>query len=541
MKRVFSNSGPGMRDLGRALLIVLVILAPRVIACQPSQFDRLLSEGRQALAAREHEKALRTFNSGFDAASEVGDTKWQGDFLFYLGLTLQEKAKEMGEGREREELLERAIRYYEQALEFQPGSGGAANNLAQVYSQFDMMDEAIESFQRAVDLRDSRHTFYKLNLADLLASTGKQERAIALYNSVLEEQPENSRAHRSLSNLYLSEEPEQLLAYLWRLIGNGLVLRAQETTLRTIEERVWTRSQREELLTILVATLSKQFYHPAQFEATDAGVKLREIRQKEDMRDVRAGIGELMRIHHLDDVQSYRFAWWLDRVNHWEEPKRGMWPADAFRMLIRSLGDWCQQAGDMGSAETYYFLALTLDRTEPDPEAFLRLAELYLAQGDFDKVERTAEEYIGALFYGKAEAYRHSQTEKIYGYHRALGMIYAHIGRWGNRHEPASAIFQLEHAVDTAMKLNQEPDITRERVKLEPQLVDSLAKGYEIIGQPSLAFRKRVDVAEMYLATRDTAYARQVLEPFVDSRPPPGVSVSEEERFNRLREEAFGR
>jgi hypothetical protein len=119
-------------------------------------------------------------------------------------------------------------------------------------------------------------------------------------------------------------------------------------------------------------------------------------------------------------------------------------------------------------------------------------------------------------------------------------MIYAHIGRWGSSYEPASAIFQLEHAVDTALKLSREPHAAFERVTLEPQLVDSLASGYERIQQPEKAFEKRVVVAEMYLAAGDTAYAREVLEPIKGSALPDGVTADDEERYNRLRNQILG-
>jgi tetratricopeptide (TPR) repeat protein len=518
----------------RAVLICCAVFFPVVALPQNQALEQQARSGKQALAAKAYDQAFQAFDEGRVAAQAAGDRKWEADFLFYMGLVRQQQSAEPGGAPDAvRPTQQEAAGWYRRMLDLRPDSGAALNNLAQVYSELGQKEEAAKLLENAVALRDSREAFYSLNLADLLSSTGDPKRAIDYYKRALKEYPEDTRAHLSLVKAYVALNTPDLLPYLWALVEKGLVMRAQESALSALPAVKWRAREKEELLAVVVVSLGKQFYDPSQFPKTEAASSLAKLARDEA---VGGGAAEILNLHQLRGPNPSAFPWWARRGDPYQEPPRGVWPRDGFRMLIRSLGAWHQQAGNARQAEAYYLLAVGLVPEQPDPEAVLQLADLYSAGKDLLRLEAMTEQYATALFLGKKLAYRGSHLEKIYKYHRALGVVYAHLGRWGSGATPTSAIFQLEHAQSIAEQFNQQAvqQGRTERLSVEPRMLKLLADGYDANKMSRAASRTRLELAERYEKEGDTQAARAALKTIEEKGSVRGFSTFDKQRYSEL-------
>src|SRR5690606_32795128 len=99
---------------------------------------------------------------------------------------------------------------------------------------------------------------------------------------------------------------------------------------------------------------------------------------------VGAGVASVLALH---EAPRGDFRWWAERGNAWNDPDRGLWPRDAFRMLARTLGLRAERAEEFAQAEAYYRTAAELDQEELDPLAFQALCKLYVRQNDLQKLQ----------------------------------------------------------------------------------------------------------------------------------------------------------
>lgn len=495
--------------------------------------------GQEALSKKDYDRAWSIFSEGRAAARQSGDRRLESDFLFYMALTKQQQAKAPGNEQKAPDLLQEAANHYLRALALRPDAGSAMNNLAEVYSALGRNDEASKYFQAAVNLQDSRNSFYAKNYADHLARTGESSQALDYYKVVQQRQPENAAVHQGVLQLYLRDDRADPGAYLWQLLAGGSVRLAPESALSLLVTGKSEARAREEFLTVVAVGLSRQYYQPPAFPESPLAGKLRELSS-----DVAIGPGAvgILQLHQGENLEPAQYRWWAQRGQP-RNTKEGVSPREGFRMLVRSLGDRYQESKDVRRAESYYLLAAHLDPRAPDPEALVGLAELYVAQNRLGELRRISEQYIPGLFAEKGAAYEASQPpEKIYKYHRALGVLYSHLGRWGDKDTPGSAIFQLERARAAALGVDRErptgggspprPD----QIKLEPRLVDLLAEAYTKTNQPASSYKVRIDAAEHYVKKGDSEGARQVLEPIREKAPPPGVTARERDRGIRVME-----
>ena len=439
-------------------------------------------EPAQTTAARprepkDYEGTVARYKESLRLARQAGDKKAEADCFFYLGLTRQQQASAKGWGPEAQPSILEAEQYYKQALAIRPDSASTLNNLAQLYLRTGRKQEAEELLKKAVALGDSKQAFYAKNYGDLLTSDRDSQRAQQYYELAAKSQPENAEAHEKLVGSYLTVNPKGLGEYLWGLVKSGQVLRAQDTAISSLDKEGLDIPTKEELLTIAAVSLSKQYYNPSKFADSATGSRL--ARFVEDPA-IGPGVSQILLLHVGVSFEPSRYRWWGQRGKPDLDPPRGVWPRDGFRQLIRTLGRRFQRQKDAKLAEQYYLLSMRLDQQEVDPEASLVLADLYVAQGRIEDLTRMLEQYAPSLFHGKGIAYRRSQAEKIYEYHRTLGVIYSYLGRWGSSGEPASAIFQLNGAVEMARELGCSP---------EPRIINFLAEAYRKTNQLERAQR----------------------------------------------------
>jgi len=499
------------------LLILVLSLVVRAEAQPPEDPQEVLAvQGKSALQLEDFDLAREHFDTGLVEAREQQNRDYLVRFLFYSGLTDQVE----GEKQNDDELLRSAEAFYLRVLEFQPDSASTMVNLAQVKNRLGDDAAAEELFDRALSLEPEKAPLYARSYAESLLEAGRGEDASRVLKTVAERDPQNIPAQTALLDVYLGgEDPgEELLDHLWRLVEQGDVLRAQDGALRALENARIASFRKAELLTILVASLSRQFQGPVGFEESGVAQRLPTL---DDDPAIDRGIEELLALYRLvGDYSEVTFDWWADAGERRRDPQRGIWPRDAFRGLMRSLGSWYEQRGEGEVAESCYETAATLAPGELDPAAIRDLVDLYARQKNTSKIKELADRYTFELFEGKGAAYRNSQLEKIYEYHRTLGQIYGNLATrdpqlWGDSSTVTSAIFQLEHALRAGESLEQASSRETGQVKtyVDPGLFDLLAQGYEQTNEAARGRELRLEAAERFESIGDTRARDLILEP----------------------------
>ncbi len=514
---------------------ILAFMFSSAVAAQQTDFEKQVSAGKGALERKQYAQAMEFFSQGQKVANRAGDREWEANFSFYMGLTRQGQAGEAGNQSEAKNLLQDAETFYRRVLEVLPHSGPALNNLAQIYSETGRTAEAEELYQRLIESNSPHQAFYRKNYAELLSRKGDWRAAVDNYKAAVQAQPENVQAYQSAIQFYLSNEQADPAEYLWELLNKDLAIRALESALTFLEKGRWSKAVNEDLLTVVAVSLSRQYYDPVKFRDSPSAKRLGALERNPLIGE---GAIRIVDLHAEERFDPIRYAWWGERGSTSADKPRGLWPRDGFRLLIRSLGNWFYKKGSDSRAEQYYRLAMLLSRREPDPEAFLDLVDLYIAKNRITEIDRLGQEVIPELFYGKGLAYRYSQLQKVYKYHRALGVVYSSLERWGDVGQPASAIFQLEHARSVAREFNAESARkgSKDRLSIEPRLIDLLAKGYMRVDHPAASVKVRIDAAEEYVKESNPENARKVLQP-VNNQLPASISKQDKDRYLKIMEQ----
>lgn len=510
------QQSPGFQTVARVVVLCLLLVFAVTVKAQ-DRADELMARGREALGAARYEEALELFT---EASSEASDRNTVDRLLFYRAVTYQRMA-EGAEGDRREELLRRSARLYDAYLEARPDSGAATNNLAKVYAALGWSDTARELFEQALAKEDDKQGLYLKNYAEFLDEAGEWEKARELYSRIVKEQPLSQGLQATIFERFGKAGVEELAGYLWDLLEAGHARRAADGALEALAEGGGEKRDRFELLTVVSVALSRIPYRPASFSELEIAGRLAGF---DSDPEVGRGALEIKMLHDVEALDARRYEWWAEKTVEYEDPPRGVWPADGFRALIRSLGSRYRQIGELRTAERYYRLAADLRPYDVDPTAIRDLTQLYIEENQLPKVNRLAEEYEDRLFSGKGSAYRNSQLQRIFEYHRTLGELYATIGRWGDSYRVDSAIFQLEQAQEKSREVADRTEgALPERYKFSPDMVNMLAKGYAETDQPSRSYQLRVDEAERFQREGDAEAVRKVLEPITNLELPSGL------------------
>jgi tetratricopeptide (TPR) repeat protein len=478
-------------------LVMAQTTPPAVPPAYVGQWNAHVSEGRKHLDAGQVAEARTAFRSAVEVAQDNGS---RARALFYVALT-EEAANEPS----------RAADLYRKALRVEPGLSAAANNLAQLLAREGKADEALKYQTLAADSPDARAPFYRRNLAAMYAQRGDTARATREYVIVLKAEPNDLEAERALFELC---PPDAAVAYLSQMIAKGAVDRAQEYALAKMAA-TQDSSARRDLLEIVATTLARQQVTPEQFPSHPAAASLRAW--AEDPA-IGGGIREL----------SKAFAGTGGPAPWWSNGDSGT----AYGTLARELALAHRNAGRNEEAERLLLGAVEATYGE-DPDVVLALAELYFAQERIPKIDELLGRYGDRLFSGKSNAYLKGDWPVIYRFHVALGTMYAAVGKSGDRNDPRSAIFQLEHARAAAEENNRKESAAK--IYVDPALVERLAVTYEKIARPDEAAKVRLSAAETYVKQGRTQAAQETLAPVEKQR---GSLGTEDTKRYRILQEA---
>ena len=474
------------RHAGLTALTVVITVCPGYSQELPAQ------RGLKALRAGRYEEAAALLNQ---ARQETGPEAAEARRLaFDQGVALQRLAEDVADP-ERPQLLEQAVRAYQDYLKFDPRSAAAANNCARALEASGRPAEARSYYQMAIRTDDPRRGIYLENFARFLDSVGDHSEASALYLRLIVEEPGAVSRHEVLTRRFASLGDAELAAYLWRVLDRGWVEQAAETALGRIEA---SRNERDpmrvELLGLVCKALSLAANEPAAFE-------IRLLTQLEALaNDEFVGVGAAtIRAAYQRPPAPHGSDWWTQWTDLEHDPPRGVWPLEGFRTLLRSLASRSLEANDKVGAERYLRAAAELIPWEVDVEAVRQLVRLKLRSGDLSGVDAIVSSYEAALFSGKAMAYRASRYAKIYDYHRTLGELYAFVNRWGDSTTTHSAIYQLEHARRIAQRIGPDTSVADQpEVRFGGEMTELLASGYRATGRVTESQVLLVEEAERF-------------------------------------------
>src|SRR3989454_1665548 len=105
----------------------------------------------------------------------------------------------LGVARAGERKLAEAVEHYQRALQIRPEHAGAHYNLGNALARQGKLTEAIEHYQQAVHLKPD-HADAHNNLGNALARQGKLTEAIEHYQQVVHLKPDHADAHNNLGN-----------------------------------------------------------------------------------------------------------------------------------------------------------------------------------------------------------------------------------------------------------------------------------------------------------------------------------------------------
>lgn len=390
-----------------------VVLASSIVAFGAAAEDSLLKRGQHLLDRGDITAAIETFRSAAAAATGA-DREEAARAQFYLGLAC-DFARESAPNAEKKPYFDCAASAYEAALEAKP-TGATMNNLAQLYT-VENPERALTLLRRAIDLADGRKAFYRENLGDLLARSGRHAEAAVEYivSSVAEPHRVARRKKAQTEILAWANGAEwrtgdcvgAARSYVGHLYAQTALDEAIDTAFYLVEgsARI-AEGAGKSLLAVVAASLSKKNYARAQFKDTDVGRRLGEMTSEA----VAQGAHQLVDLYADSVFEANHYRYWRDEVSR----KKGIpSPLEAFTLLSRSLGYDEQSRGDTGTAERYYRLAVNMGDRNPDPGAFLDLASLYVSTRRINELERLVAMFDERLYRGKGLAYerlRHRST-----------------------------------------------------------------------------------------------------------------------------------
>jgi len=521
-------------------LVCLALVSASTVWAQDQATIDLEKRGRAALEVGNYPAAAELFSAG---SSRAADPETKARLDFRQAVTLQQMVSK-SELDNPDEQLRQAARLYQSYLAVHPESAAAANNLAKIYEQ--MGDELLKSpnpdrarrpfsmaarnYQKAVSAADSRQGLYLKNYAELLEKTGEWGRAKEIYAQLVQDHPLSPALLQSMAKSYSSQGLGELAELTWKLLDAGYIRKAVEISMDAIRNsRDESNESRVELLTVVCAGLAEGTDDYRRFLDSETGLHLLGLTVD---RLLGEGADKVIRLYQAQEFDPSEYQWWARRGSPRGDPDRGLWPADGFRALIRSLGSRAKRSGDLPLAERYFRLAANLQEWETDPVAVRALVQMYAEQNAYGRIDRVLEDYQVRLFEGKGSAYRESSVEKIFQYHQTLGELYALIERWGSSSRVDSAIFQLEHARDKSIMLEENTSkALPDKYQFTPQMVDSLSSGYVKTGQTGKATKLRIDQAERYQKAGNTKAKQRVLAPVKAAEVPSSLQP----RYQQLR------
>ncbi len=386
--------------------------------------------------------------------------------------------------------IERAEVSYKQQIEDGQQVGAALNNLAVLAVHRGDEVAAKGYFEKALATDDPHKGRYAYNYSRFLASTDPSA-AVHWARAAVDAAPDSMAANEQLASLLAQTHPEEVLPFAGTLLSAGHTDLATRCAMASLVSGTRPAAEKTAWLILIGERVAKEV--GVSDEATKAVAGDLEALQADP--DIGAGSTQLRSVIIAPPATAADTSWWRAQSN--KLPDNTNSGRVVMRNVLLAVGE-ARSSTDPKVAESYFDAAIQFGDRGPDPNAFLRLVELYASpnrSNDLSKLAALLDQYQRSMFQEKGDAYSRGDWPLIYQMHVALGMTYARLGVWTSEPTYQNAIFQLSHAMDAARQVNNATSAAAQRIALPPVAVDLLARGYETTGQPALAAKARVDGA----------------------------------------------
>jgi tetratricopeptide (TPR) repeat protein len=430
-------------------------------------------------------------------------------------------------------------------------------------TQQNRLAEAVESYQNAIQLGDAGQQAYARNgLGVLLLRQGKTVESLAAFREIdmdriapparfayvynygraleksqdlqsayvqyrraLELQPRFEPAIESAFRVLRQSSPPNIRGAVG--LGRQLVERgAAAFTAGQIHAllKAWsTAPDAIELLTVLVQYYVSASVDPAHFEKFESG----------DLRSLGAATPALKR--PIDEIHTAYFGDFPPSFYHgaardifrsWAYPREH---AALFSALLKKVGAYYDQREAPEKALPRFSAAWMLNPA--DSEAAVYAAAVIRDHAKtLDPQGQLFKQLLETLFMQKGEAYFENDWPNILRFHVVLGTIFEREKIWGSSHDPRSAIFQWENALEAEKQIRQ----VDKKFSPSPGIHASLALAYENTSRAADAWDQYVLAAQGFIESRNPDPAASALE------RAESLSVAQDEQRRKKVEELRG-
>ncbi|HET8922566.1 MAG TPA: hypothetical protein VFN26_06170 [Candidatus Acidoferrum sp.] len=278
-----------------------------------------------------------------------------------------------------------------------------------------------------------------------------------------------------------------------------------------------------EVLAVLLQYYTSASLDPAQFEKFEWG----------DLRNLAAATPALNR--PIDEIRTAYFGNFSSSFHHgpardtfrsWAYPREH---AALFSALLKKVGAYYDEHEAPEKALPRFAAAWMLNPF--DSEAAVYAAAIIRDHSKtLDPKGQLFNELLQTLFKQKGEAYFENDWPNILRFHVVLGTIFEREKIWGSSHDPRSAIFQWENALQAE---NQVRQIDRS-FSPSPGIHRSLALAYENTSRAADAWDQYVLAAQGFIESGNPDSAASALE------RAESLSVAKEEQRLKKVEELRG-
>ena len=366
---------------------------------------------------------------------------------------------------------------------------------------------------------------YVYNYGRALEKNDDLQTAYVQYRRALELQPKFEPAIESAFRVLRHSSPPNIREAVG--LGRQLVERGSAAfTAGQIHAllKAWsTAPDAFELLTVLVQYYVSASVDPAQFEKFES----------KELRSLGAATPALNR--PIDEIHTAYFGNFPSDFHHgpardifrsWAYPREH---AALFSALLKKVGGYYDQRESPEKALPRFSAAWMLNPA--DSEAAVYAAAIVRDHAKtLDPQGQLFNQLLETLFMQKGEAYFENDWPNILRFHVVLGTIFEREKIWGSSHNPRSAIFQWENALEAERRIRQ----ADKNFSPSPGIHASLALAYENTSRAADAWDQYVLAAQGFIQSRNPDPAASALE------RAESLSVAQDEQRRKKVEELRG-
>lgn len=163
----------------------------------PDDPEILFSKGKILVGKKMHKEAIMLFEKLVEKVQDHKEAYW------YLGYEYAEIDEN-----------ENSIKNYKRQLELNPKDSSALNNIALRYKAKGNLLDALECFNKAIEISNKKELYYT-NRIDVLRKLNSSERVISDYSELISINPENEAYYNELITLLKNEKRDNEVAILY--------------------------------------------------------------------------------------------------------------------------------------------------------------------------------------------------------------------------------------------------------------------------------------------------------------------------------------